>query len=363
MSKRILSAMPIFILIFSFSLSIHGLSAQSSSTISSKTQLFLNTLNSEELSKTNYEFSDSLRFKWTNLPVGMVPRPGIQYGALSDESRLAFHELMITILSSQGYLKLTSIMQLDDILNVLFQEAFDKGEINEGTLKNLQNLKWAHGNYYISIWGKPQDKEPWGLNFGGHHMALNMTITGKSIAVSPFFIGTDPAQVQSAKYAGWRILSKEEDYGFLLLSFLSESQQKKAILSQDVPRDIITNPNSSQRIDNYYGISAKAFNKDQKAILELLIQEYTHNFEHDIAHRLYDKIMKTGIDKVYFAWVGSLERGKPHYYIINGPDFLIEYDNYPNSGNHIHAILREKGNDFGEDILKQHYLNSAHHKN
>ena len=195
MSKLIISAMPIFSLILSLSLSIHGLSAQSSSIISAKTQLFLNTLSPEELSRTNYEFSDSLRFKWTNLPVGMVPRPGIQYGSLSDESRLAFHEVIISILSSQGYLKLTSIMQLDDILNTLIQEEYNKGEITAELLKNLQNLQWAHGNYYISIWGKPQDKEPWGLNFGGHHMALNLTITAESIAVSPFFIGTDPAQV------------------------------------------------------------------------------------------------------------------------------------------------------------------------
>jgi hypothetical protein len=94
----------------------------------------------------------------------------------------------------------------------------------------------------------------------------------------------------------------------------------------------------------------------------MLIQEYTHNFEHEKAHQLFDKIMQSGIEKVYFAWVGSLENNKPHYYLINGPDFLIEYDNvgFQNDGNHIHAILREKGNDFGEDILKQHYLESKH---
>ncbi|MCY7358838.1 MAG: DUF3500 domain-containing protein [Rudanella sp.] len=101
---------------------------------------------------------------------------------------------------------------------------------------------------------------------------------------------------------------------------------------------------------------------NQKTMLTLLIQEYTHNFEHQKAHQLFDKITQSGLDKVYFAWIGSLENDRPHYYIINDPDFLIEYDNvgFQNDGNHIHAILREKGQDFGDDLLKRHYLEAKH---
>lgn len=336
--------------------------AQSTKTLVEATNQFLQTLNAEELEKTVYAFNDSLRYKWTNLPVGMVPRPGIQYGSLSDQSRMAFHRVLSAMLSSQGYLKTTSIMQLDDILNTLYQAAFEKGEIDQNTLTMMQNLKWAHGNYYISIWGKPVANTAWGLNFGGHHLALSLTTDGKNISMSPYFIGTDPSEVKSAKYAGWRVLSKEEDYGFMLINALSDAQKAKAILKQTVPEDIITSPQSNQRITNYYGIAGKELDEGQKALLQLLIQEYTHNLEHQKAHQLYDKIMQSGIKKVYFAWIGSLENNKPHYYIINGPDFLIEYDNvgFQNDGNHIHAILREKGNDFGEDLLKQHYLETKH---
>ncbi len=336
--------------------------AQSDIIIAESATQFLNTLNADELKTTSYAFKDSLRHRWTNLPVGMVPRPGIAYGALSDKSRVAFHRVLSAMLSSQGYLKTTSIMALDDILNTLYQTAFDKGEINQKFLTQMQNLKWAYGNYFISVFGKPQSNEPWGLNFGGHHMALSLTSDGKNITMSPYFVGTDPSEVKSGKYAGLRVLSKEEDYGFMLINSLTESQKVKAILKQNVPNDIITSPKSSQRIDNYYGIAAQGFDETQKAILKLVIQEYVHNFEHNNAHQLIDKIMKTGIDKVYFAWVGSLEKDKAHYYIINSPDFLIEYDNvgFQKDGNHIHAILREKGNDFGEDILKQHYLEAKH---
>ena len=349
------------ILLFCSFLAVNGF-AQSVHSLTESANQFLNTLNAEELKTTTYSFNDSLRYKWTNLPVGMVPRPGIAYGSLSDKSRMAFHRVLSAMLSSQGYLKTTSIMQLDDILNTLYQQAFDKGEINQKFLTQMQNLKWAHGNYYISVWGKPQEKEAWGLNFGGHHMALSLTSDGQHISMSPYFIGTDPSEVKSAKYAGLRVLSKEEDYGFVLINSLTEAQKAKAILKQKVPNDIITSPQSSQRITDYYGIAAQQLDDAQKALLKMLIQEYVHNFEHYKAHQLFDKIVKSGIEKVYFAWIGSLENNKPHYYIINGPDFLIEYDNvgFQNDGNHIHAILREKGNDFGADLLKQHYLETKH---
>ena len=336
--------------------------SQANQSLVEATNSFLKTLQADELKKTVYDFNDSLRYKWTNLPVGMVPRPGIAYGSLSDKSRLAFHRVLSAMLSSQGYLKTTSIMALDDILNTLYQTMFDENKINQQRLTQMQNLKWAYGNFFISIWGNPDPKSPWGLNFGGHHMAISLTSDGKNTTMSPYFIGTDPSEVKFGKYAGLRVLSKEEDYGFMLINALTEDQKSLAILKQDVPKDIITSPKSQQRIASYYGIPAKKFDKTQMAIFKMLIQEYTHNFEHTKAHQLYDKIMASGIEKVHFAWIGNLDNNKPHYYIINGPDFLIEYDNvgFQNDGNHIHAILREKGNDFGEDILKKHYLESKH---
>ncbi|MBA4054651.1 MAG: hypothetical protein C0490_08065, partial [Marivirga sp.] len=189
------------VILICFCLSSFSLFAQSSSNLAAATNNFLHTLNGDDLKKTTYQFTDTLRFKWTNLPVGLVPRPGIQYGSLSDSSRIAFHELLSVMLSSQGYLKLTSIMQLDDILNTLYRQALDEGTINQETFKMIQGLNWAHENYFIAVWGKPDEKNPWGISFGGHHIALNLTVREKSISVSPLFIGTDPGQVKSSKYA------------------------------------------------------------------------------------------------------------------------------------------------------------------
>jgi hypothetical protein len=339
-------------LLIVFAFTVFTTQAQNNTSIVKAAQTFLQSLDQDQLKKAQHKFDDTLRYKWSNFPVGMVPREGVRYGDLSDKGRIAFHEMLSTMLSSQGYLKVTGIMQLDDVLGIVM----DKGIV--------EKLQWSYNNYFISVWGTPDEKEYWGFNFGGHHMALNLTMHGKDVSFTPLFVGTDPSQPQTSQYAGWRVLSKEEDYGFLLLNMLSKEQQSKAILKQEVPKDIITNPQSSQRITSYYGISAREFNKDQAEIFKILIQEYLHNFEHDLAHGLYDKILKNGFDKVYFAWVGASQRHAPHYYIINSPDFLIEYDNvgFQNDGNHIHAIMREKNNDFGADILKEHYLTSDHHK-
>jgi len=136
------------------------LNAQSNAPLIKAANQFLQTLSDVEMAKTIYAFNDPTRLKWTILPVGMEPRPGIQYGSLNDKSRMAYHRVLTALLSSQGYLKTTSIMQLDDILNQLYQQSFDDGKISEKTLKGMQNLKWAHGNYYIAIFGKPSENEP-----------------------------------------------------------------------------------------------------------------------------------------------------------------------------------------------------------
>jgi hypothetical protein len=145
----------------------------------------------------------------------------------------------------------------------------------------------GYGNYYISISKKPDTQAAWGLNFGGHHIALSLTSDGKNIAMSPYFIGTDPSKVKFGKYAGLGVLSKEEDYGFLFINTFTKAQKTVAVLKQTVPKDIITTPQANQRITSDYG--AMEFNETQKAILKMLIQEYTHNFEHEKALQLFEK--------------------------------------------------------------------------
>ena len=142
---------------------------------------------------------------------------------------------------------------------------------------------------------------------------------------------------------------------------LSPSQQKKATMSQDVPMDIITSAESGKRLIDYWGIRGAEMNKEQLAVLKFIIREFVFDMEYDIAVAEYDKILNAGVDKVYFGWIGPYNENEPHYYILNGPTFLIEFDNRGfSNGNHIHCIWREKGNEFGEDVLKKHYMVEKH---
>lgn len=350
------------ILIILFIIMGNSVFSQTSESISDATNHFLSTLSQEEIELGSFDFEDSLRTEWTNLPIGLQKRHGIRYGHLSEESKIAFHHLLTTLFSSQGYLKTTSIMVLDDVLNELYKEAYERKLITDEVYKEIRALNWDYGNYFIAIWGNPNLEEPWGLKFEGHHISINLSIAGDKVSLTPLFLGTDPAEVSITKYAGLRVLSKEEDYGLLLINSLNTDQKQIATLSQEVPGDIITNPSNKQRITDYQGIKASDLTTNQKDILMMLIKEYINNLEHEKSHKYLSKIEESGIDEIYFAWIGSYEIRKPNYYIINGPDFIIEYDNvgFNNDGNHIHSIWREKGNDFGEDILKNHYLQHKH---
>lgn len=347
-----------FIILFSF-----GIHSQTSQEIVDHTNEFLKTLNQDEHQQITLQFEDSLRTKWTNLPIGLAKRSGLRYGQLSEDSKIKFHHLLTTIFSSQGYLKLTSIMSLDDILNVIYESMYDKNLISDEVYKEIRNLNWNYNNYFIAIWGKPNKIDPWGIKFEGHHISINVSMVGDKYSITPLFLGTDPAEVTMGKYAGLRPLSKEEDYGLRLINSLSDEQKAIATLDQEVPGDIITNPMGKRNIVEYQGIKASDLTPKQKNMLELLIKEYIKNLEYDKSEEYLSKIEKSGIDQIYFAWIGSYEIRKPNYYIINGPDFLIEYDNvgFQKNGNHIHSIWREKGNDFGEDILKTHYLLEHRH--
>jgi hypothetical protein len=307
-------------------------------------------------------FNDTARIKWNNLPVGLRARAGISIGNMTEEQRKLLHRILSASLSSQGYLKATGIMHLDNLLNMFVDSAYERKMINDTLRKFLIDLQWSHQNYYLAFFGSPSDAN-WGYKVEGHHLSVNFTFTGDKISVTPWFIGTDPAEMQITQYAGWRVLGEEEDLGIKLIHMFTPAQQKKATMNTDVPGDMITGAESGKRLIDYWGIKANELNKNQKDVLLAIIREYVFNMEYDKATQEYTKILKAGVDNIYFGWIGPYDEYKAHYFILNGPTFLIEFDNAGGprgKGNHIHTIWREKGNEFGEDILKKHYQGEKH---
>lgn len=318
---------------------------------------FITTLNPLQKKTALLAFNDTARIKWNNLPVGLRARAGISIGNMNEEQRKLLHRILSVSLSSQGYLKATSIFHLDNLLNWYYDSLFVSNKIDSNRLKSMQFLKWSHKNFYLAFFGSPSDTL-WGYKIEGHHLSVNFSFVKDKLSVTPFFIGTDPAEYPTTEYAGWRVLGQEEDLGLKLIHQLSPAQQQKATMSKDVPRDIITGAETGIRLIDYWGIKGSDLTKEQQAVLKYIIREFVFNMEYDKATTEYDKIIKAGIDKIYFGWIGPYEEKKPHYFLLNGPTFIIEFAN--SSGNHIHAIWREKGNEYGEDVLRQHFLSEKH---
>ena len=164
----------LFSFIFTF-YSFIGFS-QTSQEIVNISNEFLLTLSEDEKKEVLRDFNDSLRTKWTNLPIGLAKRPGKKFGDLSDEAKIKFHEVLTTIFSSQGYLKTTSIMQLDDMLNARVDEAIEKNLIKKENIPKIKASDWDYNNYFISIWGNPNLQTLWSIKFEGHHLSINLTI-------------------------------------------------------------------------------------------------------------------------------------------------------------------------------------------
>jgi hypothetical protein len=318
---------------------------------------FINSLNQMQQKSALLAFNDTARIKWNNLPVGLRARAGINIGSMNDDQRKLLHRILSASLSSQGYLKATGIFHLDNLLNMYYDSLFSKNKIDSIRYRNIRSLKWSHQNFYLAFFGLPSDTA-WGYKVEGHHLSVNFTFVKDKLSVTPFFIGTDPAEYAVYEYAGWRVLGQEEDLGIKLIRSLSAEQQKKATMSKDVPRDIITGAETGVRLIDYWGIKGSELSKPQQELLQNIIREFVFNMEYDKAVNEYDKILKAGMAKIYFGWIGPYEEKKPHYFLLNGPSFIIEFAN--SNGNHIHAIWREKGNEYGEDVLRQHYISEKH---
>jgi hypothetical protein len=318
----------------------------------------------DKLQKRNamLSFSDTARIQWNNLPVGMRARSGLNIGNMTNEQRRLVHRILSVSLSSQGYLKASGVMHLDNLINSYYDSLYHQKYFDDNTYTFIKSLQWSHKNFYFAFFGKPSDNE-WGYKIEGHHLSVNFTFSNNHIAVTPFFIGTDPAEYMISEFAGWRVLGQEEDLGLKLINQLSPALRKKATMNSAVPQDIITAAESGKRLVDYWGIKASELTTPQKSLLDQIIREFVFNMEFEKASLEYQKILKAGTDNIYFGWIGEYAEDKQHYFIINGPTFIIEFDNAGgprNTANHIHAIWREKGNDFGEDILKQHYKIEKH---
>jgi hypothetical protein len=330
---------------------------RASSTMATAATRFLGALTPEQRQQATFAFGADERMHWHFIPTEMFPRKGLTIKEMTEPQRKLAHDLLKAGLSQRGYLTASSIMELETVLGAL--EAAQRAAAPQPP--TAAPLVRDTERYFFSVFGTPSAKDTWGWRVEGHHVSLQFTVVnGALVAASPSFFGSNPAEVREGPKKGLRILGAEEDAARALLESLDASQRTKAIFDAKAPGDMLTMANVNITPLSPTGLAAASMTPAQRDLLMKLIDVYAGKMAPDIAADRLARLKKAGLEKIGFAWAGETERGKKHYYRVQGPSFLIEYDNTQNDGNHIHSVWRDFDGDFGRDLLREHLKSSPH---
>jgi hypothetical protein len=309
---------------------------------------FIATLNDAQKAETIFPFDVDERYNFHFVP---MKRRGITFNEMNSKQNSLALELLKSCLGEDSFKKTKEIMQLELVLKELEKR------------KPEDNYR-DPGNYHFTIFGNPSPNSIWGWRFEGHHISFNFSFN-KKILVSgtPGFMGSNPAIVLNGPMAGKQVLKDESDKGFSLIQSLNVIQLKKAIIDTVAFKDILTFDKRKALLGNPEGIKYSELTKVQQSLLLQLISVYVHRYRNDFAEKMMQDIKKQGLDHIWFAWAGYTkpEIGKGSYYRVQGPTLVIEYDNTQNNANHVHSVVRDLKNDFGGDLLLEHYKKGHSH--
>jgi len=308
---------------------------------------FLASLTPEQRALAVFTLEDEERFFWHYIPAQDLaatfrrPRRGLPLKQMSPHQKALAAALLSAGLSQQGYIKATTIMSLEDILRIMENDSRGRRDPEA---------------YYFSIFGEPSEKGAWAYRIEGHHVSLHFTAVNGRVAGNPTFFGSNPAEVRAGPRQGLRILGAEEDKARALLDALSPAQRKTCVVAEKAYPDILTEHSRKAALAGQpSGLAAFQMNPAQHKLLDLLLAEYVDNLPGELAEQRRGRIREAD-GKIWFAWAGETQKGGPHYYRIQSPTFLVEYDNTQNNANHIHTVWRDFEDDFGVDLLADHYL-------
>jgi hypothetical protein len=298
---------------------------------------FVAALDAQQKAQALFAFDSPERLNWHFIPRA---RKGLPIKDMTSAQRALAFGLLQAGLGAEGRLKATTIMSLEAVLK---EQEKGRGPVRDPEL------------YFFSIFGTPSDDARWGWRVEGHHLSLNFVLDGgKIVSATPAFFGANPAEVREGPRNGLRTLADHEDRALRLLQALDESQKKAAIVSDEAPRDIKSG--SLKGVDT--GLSAKApgdaptgiansdLRDDQKQMLRALIEAYAADMPPDVGRAWISEIRGAGPDSIRFAWMGPADRSQGHAYTVQGPTFLIEFNNTQNGANHIHSLWRSVLHDF-----------------
>lgn len=336
-------------------------SQRSASAMAAAADRFLGSLSPEQRQQASFPYEHDERVRWNFIPTNQFPRKGLPIKDMSEAQRRLALDLLRTGLSERGFMTASAIMAHESILKAIEESA--------GTLRNLRDPEL----YFFSVFGTPSGKSAWGWRVEGHHVSLHFDVgsatggsdtkvTGVAVDSTPTFFGANPAEVPSGPKQGLRILGGEEDAGRALLNALDASQKATAIITDVAPAEIVTGTRVTIDPLSPAGLPASKMTGVQRQLLMKLIEVYSSKMPADIAAERMARLRAAGVEKIAFAWAGATEPGigRKHYYRIQGPTFLVEFDNTQNDANHIHTVWREFNGDFGRDLLREHVAATPH---
>jgi hypothetical protein len=300
-------------------------------------QALLKTLDEAGRTKVQFPFEGSQKTRWSNLPTGIFQREGLRIGDLTEPQRAAVMNLLSTALSRDGYRKVTEIMRGDEVLRT------------GGGGRGGGAVKFGEGEYYLAFVGTPSATAPWMVQFGGHHLAINLTLAGSQASMAPSLPAAQPA---SYTFEGRTVrpLGNENDKAFALINVLDDGQRSKAVLGYRVS-DLVLGPGKDGQTIQPEGIRGSALSAAQQSMLLDLVREWAGIVNDAFADPRMAEI-RTNLPQTYFAWSGPTTNGSAAYFRVQGPTLVIEYA--PQSTvDHLHTIYRDPTNDYGAKFARK----------
>ncbi|GHC43899.1 DUF3500 domain-containing protein [Roseibacillus persicicus] len=323
------------LLLLSGSLTLFADTPVGSAQVKASALKFLGLLNEEQKEKATFDLTDEERENWHYVP---LDRAGLRLDAMDETQQKAAHELLGQSLSAQGHATAKQVIQQEMML-------YEKS--NQSEYRNP-------GKYTVAIFGTPSAEKPWGWRFEGHHLSLNFTIAEEKVVLTtPFFFGTNPAEVREGPHKGMRPLGKIEDAARSLARKLHQ-EGKHVRFTNEPPKEIISAQDRVAKKLNNEGVTYSELGEAAKKEFLVLTQLIASSQRKDFLN-----ITTDSLNEAYFGWAGEFDAGEAHYFRIQSPQFLIEYANIQNGANHAHLVWRDFDGDFGRNVLKEH-LDHAH---
>lgn len=321
--------------------------------IKAAAEAFLASLTPDQRSQVLFPVETVEWRKWSNIHPTLM-RHGLPFFEMSIAQAERAFALLRESLSTEGFQTAQDIMRLNETVMEMTGKADEYGD----------------DLYWLSIMGQPSATEPWGWQIDGHHLIINYFVLGDQVVMTPTFLGSEPVHARSGKYAGTRVFRADEEKGLAMIRALSTSQRNKAIISPELPRELFTSAFRDNIELQYQGIRYEELSTSQHHSLVHLIELHIGRMRTEHARVKMEEV-KRHLRDTYFCWMGGIEEDSVFYYRVHSPVVIIEFDHQRGIAfrqydkpykDHIHVVVRTpNGNDYGKDLLRQHYEKSRHH--